>query len=511
MIRFDAQPIELQGAEGEESARTISGIAVPWNTPATVMSGEKVQFERGAFDLAAKPKLLEGHDMNQLRGVVTELADSDQGLQFTAKFANTRASNDAIALVKLGAYDSVSVGAQPIKFRYDKAGTMVVSQADVVEISLVAMPAFKQAVITDIAASEPDEASTQDTEGEIEVSDQTPAVEAEAPAVIPTQPLVVAAAPAKPFVMPSAAEYISKVLQGGAEAQEFLARVRAAAPDVTTSETPGLLPEPIVGPVYDNFRGLRPIVDAIGTKAMPQGGKSFRRPYVKTHTSIGASNGENQALDPGVFEVDEELVTKAVYGGYVKLSEEDQEWTDPAVLSLLIADMARVYAYETDAVAASGLATESANNTESFDVQKIDDPVEWVRWMYAASQNILADSNGWLPTHLFMSPLRWSQLGSLVDQEDRPLFPQVGPMNAYGNVTPGSTTGNAFGFTIVVDRALTDEMILGHPDGFEIYEQQKGALSVEAADGSLSRYIKFRGYFATLMLDVKKFKRALFE
>ena len=53
-------------------------------------------------------------------------------------------------------------------------------------------------------------------------------------------------------------------------------------------------------------------------------------------------------------------------------------------------------------------------------------------------------------------------------------------------------------------------MVLGDPSGFEIFEQQKGAIQVEAADGSLSKYIKFRGYFATLMIDGTKFKKAAF-
>lgn len=153
-INFTAVPITLDAAAGEEQPRTITGVAVPWDTPATVSSGESVMFSRGAFDVTAKaPKLLEGHDMNALRGVVTELADSDEGLLFTAKFAKTTAANDAIELVKAGAYDSVSVGAVPTKYKFDKNGTMVVTAADLVEISLVAQPAFSDARITEIAAS----------------------------------------------------------------------------------------------------------------------------------------------------------------------------------------------------------------------------------------------------------------------------------------------------------------------------------------------------------------------
>lgn len=512
MINFVAQPVTLDAAAGPENPRTITGVAVPWDTPATVASGERVIFKAGAFDVAAKrPKLLEGHDMNQLIGVVTELVEDEQGLMFTAKFANTGKANDAIELIKAGAYDSVSVGAQPVKFKYDNKGTMIVSQADLVEISLVAMPAFKDAVITEIAASEPEEPvvePTQDIPEEESMSEATPVVEAEAP-TIPTQPLLVAAAPAKPFVMPSATEYISKFLQGGAEFAEFSARLRAAAPDVTTADSAGLLPEPIITPVYDNFRGLRPVVDAIGTRAMPQGGKTFRRPYVSTHTTIGLSNGENVALDAGQYIVSEYTIDKAVYGGYVRLSEEDQEWTDPAVLSLILGDMAKLYAHETDNVAADALVS-GATQTLNFDDANYDDPAKWAEFVYWAAAEILSGSNGNLPTHIFVDTNMWQRLGRLSDTAKRPLFPQVGPMNAFGSQEPGSMSSNAFGLTVVVDRNFAaNTLIVGNADGFEIYEQPKGAISVEAADGSLSRYIKFRGYFATKMVDAQKFRKAV--
>jgi uncharacterized protein len=116
-----------------------------------------------------------------------------EGLGFTATFAKTGAAADAIELVKAGAYDSVSVGAVPTKFKYDKNGVMVVSQADLVEISLVAQPAFKDAVITEIAASEPEEDATEptptDSEEEPEVATQeNPVVEVEA-SIIPTTPI----------------------------------------------------------------------------------------------------------------------------------------------------------------------------------------------------------------------------------------------------------------------------------------------------------------------------------
>jgi hypothetical protein len=172
---------------------------------------------------------------------------------------------------------------------------------------------------------------------------------------------------------------------------------------------------------------------------------------------------------------------------------------------LLVDDMARIYANETDNVAADALNT-GATVTLTLTDANLTDPTKWVEWVYAASADILSNSNGNLPTHMFVAPAIWEKLGALTDTADRPLFPQVGPMNAFGNLVPGAGSGNAFGLQVVVDRNFSaSTLIIGDPSGFEIFEQQKGAIQVEAADGSLSRYIKFRGYFATLMIDANKF------
>jgi HK97 family phage prohead protease len=506
MIQFVSLPVTLDAAAGEESPRTITGVAVPWDTPATVSSGESVMFKRGAFDVNAKaPKLIEGHDMTQLRGVVTELVEAEEGLLFTAKFAKTRAADEAIELVKAGAYDSVSVGAIPVKYKFDKNGTMVVSKANLVEISLVAQPAFADAVITEIAASQPDEVEEvvepqPDIPEEETMSQETPAVEASAE-IVPTAPIVFAQA-RKEVALPTAAEYIAAAIAGGDAWHQMSAALKAAAPDVITDDTPGILPLPIVQPVYNNFRGIRPVVDAIGAKAMPGGGKVFIRPEVTTHTSMAAQSAENAALQSGTFVVFNNQVTKGTYGGYVNLSMQDLEWTDPAVLSLILDDMGRIYANTTDNVAADNLLS---GVTQSAVLTDPTSPSEWVSDIFAAASTILSNSNGNLPTHLFLSPNMWASLGQLVDTAGRPLFPQVGPMNAFGTVQAGATDAVAFGLRVVVDRNFAaDTVIVGDASGFEIFEQQKGALSLESPS-TLSRTLSFHGYFATLMIDATKF------
>ena len=510
-IEFVAVPVTLDASAGEDSPRSITGVAVPWDTPAQVSSGESVLFRKGAFDVNAKaPKLLEGHDMTQLRGVVTELVEAEEGLLFTAKFAKTRASDEAIELVKAGAYDSVSVGAIPVKFKYYKNGTMIVSKANLVEISLVAMPAFPDAVITEIAASQPEEEDAvepqpQDISEEETMSTDTPTVEASAETV-PTAPIFATARREVP--LPTAVEYIAAAISGGDQWRAMSEALRAAAPDIVTTDTPGILPTPILSPVYNNFIGRRPVVDAVGVKAMPAGGKVFIRPEVTTHTSIGASIAE-QSPTGGTLVVFNNQVTKQIFGGYVNISEADIDWTDPSILQVVLDDMGRIYANATDNYAADQLVA-GASVTQAFALADVAKPEVWAAEIAEAAATILSSSDGNLPTHLFVAPNRWQNLLGLADTTNRPLFPQVGPMNAIGNLGVTQYGGNAFGLQVVVDRNFAaGTAIVGDASGYELYEQQKGTMSIESPS-TLSRTIALRGYFAALMIDPTKFVRFTF-
>jgi HK97 family phage prohead protease len=509
MIRFTADAITVDAAyNDEDEPRTISGIAVPWDTAATVSGGQTVKFLRGSFDVNQKAaKLIENHDLTQLRGTVPVLEDTDRGLAFMAQFARTRAADEAVELVKAGAYDSVSVGAEPIKFKFDKNGTMIVSKAILRELSLVAIPAFSEAVIENIAASsadpEDDETQPQDTPEEDQVPEEIKAEAAQAPAIHPVQPIVYATA-RKETPLPTAVEYLAAAIAGGSAWHDMSAALRAAAPDVVTTDTPGILPTPIVGPVYNNFVGRRPVVDAVGVRAMPGGGKIFIRPEVTTHVSVGASLAEmtNQS---GTLVVFNNQVTKQIFGGYVNVSEADLDWTDPAVLSIILDDMGRIYANATDNYAADQLVA-GASVTKAFaDFGTTADPAAWVAAAYYAAKTILTGSNGNLPTHMFIAPDVYELLGKLSDTADRPLFPQIGPMNAFGQMSPASADATAFGLRVVVDRNFVDgTLIVGDASGYEIFEQQKGAISLDAPS-TLSRTIAFRGYFAALMIDASKF------
>jgi HK97 family phage prohead protease len=386
MIRLTAQQITLDASADGEPSRQITGLAVPWNVKATLSGGESVVFLEGSLpEDGPMPKLLEYHDETRVIGRVTERVSTAEGMMFVAKLSATRAADDALALLADGALDSVSVGAVPTKFKRLADGTLEVSEAKFVELSVVTTPAYADAQVYSVAASSPDEEApdeeviptpTQPSE-EDEMSE---AIEASA---VPTAPIQFAA-PKREFKLPTAAEYMVKFLAGGSEFAEFNARIHAAAPNVTSTDAPGLLPIPIISPIYNNFvANYRPLITAMGVRQMPNSGKVFIRPKVVTNTTIGPSNGELVALDQGTFVVDDIQITKALYGGYVNLSEESMDFTSPEVLGALIDDMARIYANATDLAACTTFAA-GVTQTEVF--ANASDPADWVSFIYNSAE-----------------------------------------------------------------------------------------------------------------------------
>ena len=509
MIRFNANPdLIIAEAGDEERPARIGGIAVPWDVTATVSDGTQVKFERGAFDVTAKKaKLVENHDLTQLRGTV-EVSDGEDGLEFVATFANTAAARDAIELVKAGAYDSVSVGANPTKFKYDNNGVMVVKAADLVELSLVAVPAFSQAVITEIAASTPDadDPETPAIPEEEPMSEEIKAEAAEAP-VTATAPIW---AQPKKLRLPSPGEYLLAMKRGGADFAQLNANIQAATGDVLVSDAAGVIPTPIVAPIFQDIQGLRPVVSALGPKAMPEAGASFVRPYVKVHSSVAEQSTELTALSTADFEVDDIVISKKTFGGKLVLSEQVIDWSSPSLLDAAISDMSIKYALATeketiDVIAAAVTNTQEVINTTSTSAS------EFIADLYTAASGIATTGN-FLPNVLVVSPAKWAVLGSLVDGQNRPLFPQAAPMNSVGTMNGVvGFNGNPLGLQLVVsnqvgsqavgNKTATEYYWLMNSRGVEVYEQYKGFLRDESP-ANLSVTVATRGYFAAKVIDV---------
>src|SRR4029077_1537074 len=147
----------------------------------------------------------------------------------------------------------------------------------------------------------------------------------------------------------SAGEYVLdywKAGLGAHDAQERLQLFERAAAHQTTGDNPGLLPAKMVEPVINYIDAARPLATALGVKQLPGG--SFSRPKISQHTNVAPQAGEKTELVSRKMIIGSVPVTPVTYGGYVNVSRQNIDWSQPAIMDLVINDLAAVYAQETE-------------------------------------------------------------------------------------------------------------------------------------------------------------------
>jgi len=526
MIKLIPSQITVDAAAADGlPRRSISGVAVTYDETATVSDGTRVRFLQGSLPVTGRdPKLFGQHDSNQIIGKLVERVDTPQGMMFTAKISATRLGDEYLTLANDGVIDAVSVGVNPIKFSYDDDGTMIIESAEWTELSLVSQGAFSGALIERVAASKPaDETihetpvepaiqSNQDTTKETDMTEkiEAPVVEAAAATVDKLW-----AQPKQEFKMPSAGDYLAAMHIGGdtfrkvneaykAALSKQQTALQAAAGDILTTDTPGLLPVPVLGPLFQDLNFVRPVVSALGARAMPNTpSKTFIRPTITTHTSA-ATQTEGVAASATTMVIASNTVTKTTVAGQVTMTYQDMDFTDPAAMNLVLNDLAGEYLIATDNIAADNMVSGGTVSGVTWTVNQTD-PSSLMTALYGCAVNIASISN-YFPTHLFVSPNVWELLGRQLDNSKRPLFPAINGNNVISQNSIGTAGAdlsysslNPLGLTLIVDNNFaSNTMIVAYAPGYEVYEQQKGIVSVEVPS-TLSRTFSYYGYFATFV------------
>jgi HK97 family phage prohead protease len=522
MIKLIAGDFTLDAAAGDAPRRTISGTAVPYNVPAVVSDGTSVIFRPGSLPVEGKaPRLFMYHDASMPVGIVTERVDTEEGMLFSAKISASSQGQDAMIMLEEKVIDQVSVGVTPEKFSYDEEGTMIIEKASWMELSLVPVGAFGDlANIVSVAASihqEPEEVVLNEEETPVEEKQEMSEVtETAVEATIPTAPVFAQAK--RKFDLPTAGEYLAAMHIGGetfrnvaAAARDFAiskqTALQAAAGDVTTGDTPGLLPVPVLGPVFEDLNYIRPVVAAIGARAMPDGGnqKTFIRPTWTTHTSVASQASELAAVSATTPVIASNVVTKSTLSGQVTLSVQDVDFTSPAAMEIILRDLAGQYMLQSDDVAADAIVAGAAASGATWTVNQTD-PTSLMTALYGAAVNILTGTN-FLPDHIFVSPNVWELLGRQLDADKRNVFPYVGAAGLMGVNGAGSAnitqmnTFNPFGLNLVADRNFaSNTMVVARGTAIEFYEQVRGLMSVEQPS-TLGRTFSYYGYVSTFIAD----------
>jgi phage head maturation protease len=482
MINILATEFTIDAAEQDTDARTMTAIAVPFGVAARVSDGTEVIFEPGSLPIdGPAPKFMLDHNPEKPLGMVIARSTDNSGVIAQAQFARTTIASEALSLAGPGNYyDAVSVGVEVTDYSYDNEGVMRVKSAIWKELSLVPFPAFKAARVLSVNAEEQQETPTPTPIPQEEnPTMETPIVEA---STTPTTPIQFAA-PRKV----SASEYLAAAIRGD---------YSITAAENGTADVPGILPEPLIREVFDSLSNRRPFVSAVGTYAAPNA-EVWNRRKITQHVDVDSQAAEFDDLASQALDISKIPVTNQLVGGFLDLSEQVIDHSDPSMLNLVLNDMLKIYAKRTETLACAALV---AGVTEEEEITSFLDGDEVLDALYDASATIdgVIDE---LPTAIMLSPDMWANLGKMKNANGDRLFVQVGPSNAAGVMTPASFQVAGLGLSAIVsNKFAAGTFIVGNPVGIELFEQNKGTVRVDQPANASVR-LAVRGYFASLVIE----------
>lgn len=300
-----------------------------------------------------------------------------------------------------------------------------------------------------------------------------------------------------------ARERVSRAL--GRDLDQFM-QARAIT-NQTTTETPGLLPEPTIGQINTDLDAARPLIATFG--ARPLGGipgKKFNRPVVTQHTLVGEQTAEKAELPSRQLKIDSVEWSKRTFGGALDVSRQDIDWTSPAAWNAILEDLQGMYAAFTDDECAQDFA---AAVTNEVPLAAADDITAWVKALYdaaaaAATGGVQARATAArLPNHIWVSIDQWASLGIVIDSIR---------VSGIQSLSPGTSSPTAFAGDILnVPRTVVPgfpdgTVIVGRTDKFEVYEERIGLLSA-VEPKLLGVEIAYGGYAAWGPLDATCFAK----
>jgi HK97 family phage major capsid protein len=498
-INFDGK---ILAADTE--TRVIRGMVVPFGKVGNTSAGA-VAFEFGAFnDFKAEEIILNREHVatNVLgRGIAGSEEVTPAGINMAFKIAPTTAGTDALIEAAEGLRPSFSIEASADEYTIDK-GVMKVSKATLSAVAHVTRPAFKDANILEVAATEDDEtpetteAAAEENQKETTMENETP--EVEAAEVEAVTPVIQAAAPIRtaprsPIVDgTSYLEHSIKAAMGNEDSRQY---VRAA--DESTTTNTGLTLAPHLQEFISTTIAGRPTIDAISGGALPASGMSFTIPKLTQAPTVDVVAEEG---DPFGTPMTSDFLTVDVqkFAGASRVSFELIDRSSPAFLSELLKEMASAYAKATDVAALSAII---AGGTDAAAVAGTADGLQ----SFIATESAAAYAgSGNFARNLIANSTNWAAIMGYQDGADRPLYNAAAPQNAPGAVNGTSIVGNVLGTNLYVDphfgTGADEGMVLVAPEAATFYESPVRQVRVDVI-GSGQIEVSVYGYAA---IAVKK-------
>ena len=494
-------PIEAADAE----RRIISGKVMEYGAIGSTSVGPVV-FERGSIQIpnTAKIKLLAQHEPNNPIGRAQSFSTEGDFMYGKFKISNSSKGTDYLTLAAEDLVSGLSVGVEVIS-SLPKDNYLLVTAATLVEVSLVESPAFENATVTKVAASEvaaeqePNQPTTE-TESEA-VVEQTPA------AAIPeveTAPVVEASRPTitTPYNsqtvrhgITSAGQMLKhKILaaQGNDESKLWL-----TAADDFSSAGLGFNPTQYLRDIVSTQGNFgRPAMECVDRQTLPSSGMTINRPKFTTYPTVTVE-AEGGAVD-NTDAVSAYLTsTVSKYSGMQTLSIELLERSDPGFFDAVTRELQNNYDKVTDAAVIAAL---TAGGTQSTAVAATSAGI--ISYVSQAAPAAYLASSYFAKNYLAGSS-QWQLLLGATDSTGRPIYTAGAPMNSGGVASTTSSKGSILGLDLFVDRnvvstTIDESAFIIAPEAFTVFESPTAYMSVNVVS-NLQVQVAIYGYMATMV------------
>lgn len=301
------------------------------------------------------------------------------------------------------------------------------------------------------------------------------------------------------FKTPSVGEFLAmhnrSLREYDSEAKEYMRAVAQQG----LADNSGVVPQLILGDLIKFVDPSRPALNSFGTRPMWTG--DGRRPRVTQSTSVAVQSAEFAELASQKMLITKDSLTRGTYGGYVEISEQDAEFTDPGMMQIIMEDLAEQYGVTTGNVVADTFVTACTNTTEVGGAAGALTGVtnaNLVAAFWAAALQVYNQCKK-LPDTMWVSADMWANLGARLDLDERPLFPGISPTNASGTMEGvASWGGRPVNLDFVVDpNFASGTIIIGRKQYGEVYETIKGTAVGAFNVGTLATQVGYRGYLGT--------------
>jgi len=467
-----------------------------------------VRFEFGAFGEIDASALVLNMEHDRTRPVGRGIAGSEEitpnGVSMAFKIAPTNAGNDALVEASEGLRPSFSIEAEVDKYNIQK-GVMIVSAAKLTGVAHVTNPAFKDANISQVAATEADETpetteaetAAEEQPQEIQVEENTAPVadEVTASAVVQAAAPVAYTKPRSPIV--DAASYMEHSVKAALGNDDSKMYVRAADDDTSTNT--GMTLPAHLQEFISTTNGQRPAVEAVRQERLIDSGMSFTIPRLTGAPAVADVNEGATVTETGMTS-DYLTVNVNKFAGMNTVSWELIDRSSPSFYNALLSELQTAYNVATDKAVIAAL---TASGTAATGVAATAAGLQ----SFVATESAAAyKGTGNFARNLVASPDQWAAIMGYVDGADRPLYNAAQPMNAAGNAAPTSIRGNVLGLDLYVDHNIVTSGIIDEsafivaPEAVSVYETPTTRLQVNQL-GSGQVEIALYGYLA---IAVKK-------